>query len=59
MEKLCIQYHSIDIGHGGIRIFAPGVIYDVEEFEDGEALVNGIWAPDYIFNSKKIKELSR
>ena len=58
MKRLCKTFHIIDTGHGGAKVFMPGVVYDVKEFRAGEALVNGIWAPDYIFNLNETKELS-
>ena len=57
MQRLCKTFHIIETGHGGAKVFMPGMIYDIKEFRAGEALVNGIWAPDYIFEPCEINEL--
>lgn len=59
MRRLCKQYHIIDTGHGTVRVFAPGMIYDIDEFKDSQALHKGIWAPDFIFNPTEIKDLDK
>lgn len=56
MKRLCRQLYVI-AHRGHTRVFAPGMVYDVEEFKDGEALVDGIWAPDYIFDLCEVSEM--
>jgi len=58
MERLCKSFHIIESGYDYVRVFLPGMVYDVEEFRAGEAIVNSIIAPDHIFEPYEINELN-
>lgn len=58
MERLCIKYYSTRIHGHSLRVCMPGMVYDIEAFEDKQAFVNGIWVPDNIFSPTPINDLT-
>lgn len=57
MERLCKQLHIINVDHDNVKVFMTGMVYNVDEFKNGGALVNSIWAPNYIFDTCEINEM--
>jgi len=57
MKRLCKQLYVVELGQENVMAFMTGMVYDVKEFKDGEALIGNTWVPDYVFELCELKEI--